>query len=633
MSSIIQRLPDDLINQIAAGEVIENPASVVKELVENSIDAKSSSIEIRVYAGGLQQIIISDNGSGMSAEDAALCFERHATSKLKKFNDLWALSTMGFRGEALAAIASISKIVLTTSCETPKATKVIAEGSKILKIEPASRQRGTTIEVHELFYNTPARKSFQKSTSNSFSQIYKLIGQFSLAYPEIEFTLYNADQKALFIHGSSKETSLLEQLEEKGSLLLEEPIKDQFLPLEIHKEHYSMTGWLGKPEVTKHNRQSQHLFINQRAVQCSFIQAILKQAYGTLIDGKKYPVCILHIKIDPTMIDINVHPQKKEIRFREDWKIQRNLFEDFESALLGPVRIQTLLESPEPTTPPTSLGYQAYLSSSFTAKSRDELFRTTKPSTPLSGSLSGLSNQEENPWKPIPASVLKSTTFCPEISKIEAVVDETRQMLDSLPIGKVRKVHPIGLFDTYLLLNAEASELPLQMRIDSGILFIDLIRLQEMKTLLALKTKNPIQQRLLLPVPVTLRSPPDESLLHKLEEFGFSARILGKNSLVIEAIPEVVSLEIAEELFLFLAESIQENNSTSSVEQKLLKAYDGKLTRNKRFSMAEAIQLWEWALSLPQEDGKRLWKAAISFIPKGNIKKSSDQGGSFERIF
>lgn len=190
MSSKIQILPDEIVNQIAAGEVVENPASVVKELVENSLDAKANKIEVQIYAGGLQKILIQDDGSGMDKEDLICSLKRHATSKIKKFEDLFHLQTMGFRGEALASIAAVSKMKMESAPLDGKAHLLSVEGGKVLLLEPASRRQGTTIEVNSLFYNVPARKRFQKSAKATTAEVHRIMTRLALAYPEIGFSLF-----------------------------------------------------------------------------------------------------------------------------------------------------------------------------------------------------------------------------------------------------------------------------------------------------------------------------------------------------------------------------------------------------------------------------------------------------------
>lgn len=304
----IKVLSEQLINQIAAGEVIENPASVIKELVENAIDAGSTKISIEIKGGGLQLIRVVDNGQGMSPEDAALSLERHATSKIRMVDDLFNLSTMGFRGEALASIAAISKLTLLTAQDI--GTLIEVEGGKIIKKERAARVQGTTIEVKSLFFNVPARKKFQKSVSSCSNEISKIITVLSIAYPEIGFELIEQEKSSV---QASKAQSLLERLEQ----VLGGPFCKELLPVQFSEE-VKISGFVGSPLSARSNRLGQYLYINKRPVISPAVSYAVKDAYGTRIATDRHPVFVLHLDLCPKFIDVNVHPQKKEVRIHDE---------------------------------------------------------------------------------------------------------------------------------------------------------------------------------------------------------------------------------------------------------------------------------------------------------------------------
>jgi len=308
--SIIRILSDHVINQIAAGEVIENPASVVKELVENAIDAGAEAIIIEERGGGLQFIRVIDDGVGMSPDDALLSLERHATSKIKKAEDLFTLKTMGFRGEALASIAAVSHLHLTTS-NGQLGTEIFCEEGRILKTLPAARKRGTTFEVRSLFAHVPARKSFQKSSSLCALAILKIVTQLSLAYPSIHFELIQEDKTTL----SAEQTTSLEK--RIGQVLGDKFLKDSF-SLSFADTDLKVTGILGSPLQTKLNRTGQYLFINQRAVSCPAMSFAIKDGYGMRIEKERHPLFCLYLELTPELIDVNVHPQKLQVRLREE---------------------------------------------------------------------------------------------------------------------------------------------------------------------------------------------------------------------------------------------------------------------------------------------------------------------------
>lgn len=322
MTSKIRILSDQTINQIAAGEVIENPASVIKELVENAIDAGASQVTIEVLAGGFQWIKISDNGSGMSPEDAVLSLERHATSKIISAEDLFSLATMGFRGEALASIAAISKMHLTTALENAPAISLEVEGGKISHAGPAARARGTTIEVRSLFYNVPARKKFQKSAAASSAEITKIVTQLALAHPEIGIELIQQNRSLFSFAPASPGEGFLTLLKTRASLLLSEEFLPSSRPLTFKEGGYEGQGLIADPLVSRHNRSGQYLFVNRRPVFCLPIAYAVRDAYGTRLNTDRHPIYVLHLTIPPTHVDVNVHPQKKEIRLREESMIK-----------------------------------------------------------------------------------------------------------------------------------------------------------------------------------------------------------------------------------------------------------------------------------------------------------------------
>lgn len=326
MSSVIRVLSEHTINQIAAGEVIENPASIVKELIENAIDAKASKIVVEVSGGGLQKICISDDGTGMGAEDALLCLQRHATSKIRQAEDLSFIATMGFRGEALASIAAISKMTLTTSTLSGLGTQVEVEAGSIKEVKPCARNRGTTIEVRQLFYNVPARRKFQKSPSFCLTDIIKMITQLSLAYPAIDFELYDSGEERLrLIH---KESNFLELLQERVKQVLGDAFLEEAFIVEAKEEPFTFRGILGSVQNTRPNRALQYSFLNERSVLCPTLSFAVKEAFGTRIAQDRFPIYVLHLDIPSSFIDVNVHPQKKRSpltrRVLDSKKIARN---------------------------------------------------------------------------------------------------------------------------------------------------------------------------------------------------------------------------------------------------------------------------------------------------------------------
>jgi len=332
MSSKIRMLPEHVINVIAAGEVIENPASVVKELVENSVDAGATKIEIDCLAGGFQLIRIEDNGIGMNSDDALLSLERHATSKLSEAEDLLSLTSMGFRGEALASIASISRMTLITAQEGGMGVKIVCEGGKILSVVKTARERGTTIEVQNLFYNVPARKKFQKSHGASERDISKIITRLAIGFPEVSFT-FSASHSLVFSTKASMQKGL-DRMQARIKELLGEEFVSNTIPLQFQRDDVTLEGFIGLPFRGKTNRSGQLLYINNRATTSEFVEESVKRAYGHSLDSKQFPLFVLHVKMQPHLVDVNVHPQKKEVRFQDELWVDM-LFKEAISGALG----------------------------------------------------------------------------------------------------------------------------------------------------------------------------------------------------------------------------------------------------------------------------------------------------------
>lgn len=311
MTSKIKVLSEETINQIAAGEVIEHPASVVKELVENSLDAGSRQVIIEVLSGGFQLIRITDDGCGMSPDDAVLSLERHATSKVRKLEDLLQVTSMGFRGEALASIAAISKLTLITSATADhQGVCVVCEGGKIKRVEPHARTQGTTIEVKALFYTTPARKKFQKSPAQALAEIHKTVSSLALSRSDVAFRLISHDQCLIEAARSTTQARI-------EDVLGADYIKGA-LPILYQEPWIKIEGWIGAPTTTRSNRTGQYVFINQRVVSSASISFAVSDGYGTMLGVKKYPVFVLHLTLSSELLDVNVHPQKKEVRFKEE---------------------------------------------------------------------------------------------------------------------------------------------------------------------------------------------------------------------------------------------------------------------------------------------------------------------------
>jgi DNA mismatch repair protein MutL len=311
MSDIIKLLPDSIANQIAAGEVIQRPASVIKELLENSIDAGATEINIVIKDAGKTLIQVIDNGKGMSETDARMCFERHATSKIRKSEDLYKINTMGFRGEAMASIASIAMVQLETKTEGRElGTKIVIKGSAIITQEACSTPVGTNLQIKNLFYNVPARRKFLKSDPTELKHLCDEFIRIALAHPEIHFSLHHNDNEMYHLAGSN--------LRQRIVAILGKSYNEKLVPVEESSDWIVINGFIGKAEFAKRTKGEQFFFVNKRFIRSNYLNHAIKTAYEDLVPKENYPLYVLFIKIDPSKIDINVHPTKQEIKFEEE---------------------------------------------------------------------------------------------------------------------------------------------------------------------------------------------------------------------------------------------------------------------------------------------------------------------------
>ncbi|MEQ9403294.1 MAG: DNA mismatch repair endonuclease MutL [Cyclobacteriaceae bacterium] len=311
MSDIIHLLPDSIANQIAAGEVVQRPASVVKEMLENSVDAGANSVQLVVKDAGKSLIQVIDNGVGMSGTDARMSFERHATSKIKTSEDLFKIKTLGFRGEALASIAAVAQVEMKTRKEEDElGTLLVVESSEVKKQEPTAASKGTSIAVKNLFYNVPARRNFLKSNPVELRHINDEFQRMALASPEVSFSMTQNDLE-VFKLDAGKLSKRIVQLFGKN-------YQQQLIPCLEETPHVKISGYIGKPEHSKKTRGEQFFFINNRFIKNSYLNHSVVRAYEGLLKEDYFPFYVLYIEIDPVHVDINVHPTKTEVKFDDD---------------------------------------------------------------------------------------------------------------------------------------------------------------------------------------------------------------------------------------------------------------------------------------------------------------------------
>lgn len=326
----IHVLDETTINQIAAGEVVERPASVIKELVENAIDAGATSIEVEIAEGGIEYMRITDNGCGMSEVDARLAVLRHATSKIRSADDLYDIASLGFRGEAIASIASVSKFTLRTRQETDDmGTRIYIEGGHMVDCDPCGTSVGTTIEVKDLFYNTPARRKFLKSTRTEANKIQDMIGKLALSHTHIAFKCIVDTRVTIMTPGNHKMVDTI-------AALYGFKVSEDVFPIAYEAEGIYVEGVVSKPTVLKSSRQWQTTIVNQRVIADKAIYKAIDTAYHALLPKGGYPLVVLQIVVPPGTVDINVHPRKSEVKFSDDKPVFKAVYNSILQALEHP---------------------------------------------------------------------------------------------------------------------------------------------------------------------------------------------------------------------------------------------------------------------------------------------------------
>ena len=352
----IQKLPDHLVNQIAAGEVVERPASALKEMMENSLDAGASKVTVDLAQGGIKLIRVTDNGNGITADDLPLALDRHATSKIASLDDLESVATLGFRGEGLASVASVSRLTLTSRPhDAEHAHQIIAIDGTLHPVEPAAHPAGTSVEVVDLYFNTPARRKFLKSDNTEYAHCAATFERIALAHPQVEFTLRHNGKVIWRLPQQS--------VAERVGALLGKDFVEAALPLDTQAAGLGLTGFVASPTYSKANRDAQYFFVNGRFVRDKTAQHALRQAYRDVLHHERHPAYALFFTLDPAGVDVNVHPTKIEVRFRESQAVHQFLFHSVQRALASTTAgaspaVQLGDGTPAAATNPASTGSQ-----------------------------------------------------------------------------------------------------------------------------------------------------------------------------------------------------------------------------------------------------------------------------------
>jgi len=534
MPDIIQLLPDAIANQIAAGEVVQRPASAVKELIENAIDAGATSIKLIIKESGKALIQVIDNGQGMSETDARMSLERHATSKIRTADDLFRLRTMGFRGEALASIAAVSQMEMKTRLsQEDLGTLLLIEGSEVKKQEPTACEKGTSISVKNLFYNIPARRNFLKSNGVEMSHITEEFQRLALAHPNIAFALIQSDE-LLFDLPSSKLSQRIVNLFGKN-------YQSQLAPVQEETSLLKITGYIGRPELAKKKRGEQFIFVNNRFIRNNYLGYAITSAYEGLLQEGSFPFYALFIDIDPKHVDVNVHPTKTEIKFDDERAVYGVVWSAVKQAL-GAHNLSPAIDFANDVNLMGKLHSQPLSREQY----YDEQFNNSLQR-------SNLQNWEKIFEQESPNSRLfdKSTTEQKTTVRFESSINKQESSITS----ETEK----GLFQYQNKYIIRATR--------NGIMFIDQQSAHERilfeKYLTQLKGVPGNSQQSLFPQTLTLTAP-DFALAMEMEReivaLGFRFEIFGKNALLISGMPAEISGS-EKELFEGLIEQFKKNQS------------------------------------------------------------------------
>jgi DNA mismatch repair protein MutL len=375
----IRLLPDQLISQIAAGEVVERPASALKELLENSLDAGSSDIQVSLMQGGVKQLKVTDNGAGITQDDLAMALTRHATSKIGTLEDLEAVASLGFRGEALASIASVSRTQISSrALETKHAWRITSNGSEISPIEPAALDVGTIIEVNDLYFNTPARRKFLKTEATEFGHCEEAFTRAALSRPDVSFMLQH-NGRALSRYGVSEPAK-------RFSEVLGAEFAAETISLDESAAGLRLWGLAAKPTFNRNSRDTQYVYVNGRFVRDKLISHAIRQAYQDVLHHDRHPAFVLFLELDPNLVDVNVHPAKTEVRFRDGQAIHRFIFHSLHKALATPTGVSNAVTASQAQYNPFASGgntpYPSYQSQINLAVNEAPSFYATMFSQP-----------------------------------------------------------------------------------------------------------------------------------------------------------------------------------------------------------------------------------------------------------
>jgi len=617
MSDIIQLLPDAVANQIAAGEVVQRPASAVKELVENAIDSGADKIQLILKDAGKGLIQVIDNGCGMSMTDARMSFERHATSKIRKAEDLFAIRTMGFRGEAMASIAAIAQVELKTRrFEDELGTCVCIEGSEVMSQAACAASAGTSVSVKNLFYNTPARRNFLKSNPVEMRHILDEFQRVSLANPQIFFTLHHDAQEVYHLPASS--------LKQRIVHLFGNNYNQRLVPVEEDTSIIKLRGFVGKPEFARKTRGEQFFFVNNRYIRDNYLNHAVIAAFEELLPDESYPLYVLFIDIDPSRIDINVHPTKTEIKYQDEkaiyaiirsavkrslgrYNITPSLDFDQENSighLITPVPVEQLVqpgikvnpdfnpfETPGKNKGEGSFAYSSNPNKGGIPQNWETLYQITKAEPPQQHELapeSGFTVNEQTISKP---------------SERQLFQIQNRYILSQIKSG-------------FMLISQQAAH----------------ERILYERFLQQLQNHSGSSQQSLFPQTVTLNGSDYEllrELLPDIRTLGFDIREFGKNTVVVDGIPADINSTGEHQLLEHLLEGFKNNMAILKLDKRDILART--LARNAATKAGIKLTLEEMNLLIDQLFACQMPNLALNGKPVISTFTMNELADRFEK--
>ena len=571
----IRILPNTLVNQIAAGEVIERPASVVKELVENAIDAGAASIEVTLVDGGKSLISVSDNGKGMEKQDLPLAIERHATSKLPD-NDLFHIHYMGFRGEALPSIASVAKLSIVSRTEkSENAWKIEVFGGEIKSPVPVAANYGTKVEVRDLFYATPARLKFLKTGAGETAQCVDILNRIALANPQVSFSLFDDKKKKISLNG--RQGDLFDSRLKRISDVLGRDFGDNSLLIDANRNDLKISGFVSLPTYSKANTLSQYLFVNNRPVRDKLLLGALKAAYQGVLELGRYPVCALFFDVNPELVDVNVHPTKAEVRFYDGNAVRGLLISAVRNALMRG-------------------SMQTAQTADFSQIVNNDSAEENIPDTVFLHENATISRPFLTPFRPpLPRKILADDVDFPELKNSFSVKTEdisAEDAVDQQSVGFLGMAKA-QFHNTYIISQTEDSVIIIDQHAAH-----ERIVMERFKANMA-SEQQPQTQLLLIPEVVDLSLSEKTALLENCEELKKTGMIIeefGTTAVIVREIPALINGCDIKNLVKSLAEQILEWGKDFALEDKInhicaTMACHGSVRAGRSLNVAEMNEL------------------------------------------